>query len=268
MTGMRQEFSSDRRVAGIRGRLTWSGFCLFSCAFLLGPSALDAQGDYQVVAVAEGATLKGQAVFHGDVPEVRQLLITKDEEVCGTGYRERYDVIIEDGGGLQGVVVFIEDVDAGKAWPNAGQDHVLDQRNCTFAPHLQVVPRGADLKIVNSDPVLHNIHSYERIGRARRTLFNFGQPPEKGAITQPLRPRRGNQIRLQCDAHDFMQGWIFAADSPYSVVVDRDGSFRIDDIPPGEYTIKAWHPFLGVQEQTVIVGSGGSSEITFDFTGG
>lgn len=268
MTRTQQRFSSKGGVGGAYRHVAWSGLCVSLFTFLLGPSALAAQGDYQVVAVAEGATLKGQAVFHGDVPEARQLLITKDEEVCGTGYRERYNVIIGDGGGLRGVVVFIEDVDAGKAWPDAGQGHVLDQRNCAFAPHLQVVPHGADLKIVNSDPVLHNVHSYERIGRARRTLFNFGQPPGKGAITQPLRPRRGNQIRLQCDAHDFMQGWIFAADSPYSVVVSGDGSFQIDDIPPGEYTIKAWHPFLGVQEQTVTVGPGGSNEITFEFTGG
>ena len=119
----------------------------------------------------------------------------------------------------------------------------------------------------NSDPVLHNIHAWELMDEGGRTLFNLGQPPEREVIIQALRPRRGSRIRLECDAHDFMQGWIYAADSPYAVATNEDGSFRIDGIPPGEYTITAWHPFLGVREQVVELEPGGEGEVTFDFTG-
>ena len=224
-------------------------------------------GTYQTVTVTEGASLTGRVLFTGDTPAPRRLLITKDVEVCGEGYRERHDVVVGNGGGLQNVVVFIEGIEEGKAWPDAGQGHALDQVNCEFSPHLQVIPSGSDLDIINSDPVLHNIHTYELIGRARRTLFNFGQPPDRGTITRAIRPRRGNQIRLECDAHDFMLGWIYATDSPYYAVVGTDGRFDIADIPPGTYAVKAWHPFLGIQEQEVTLGAGGADEITFQFSG-
>ena len=243
------------------------GLFLSVLALAPGPEPVLAQGAYQVVTVTDGATLSGHAFFRGEVPAARRLLVTKDEEVCGFGYRERRDVVVGDAGELQGAVVFVEGVTEGKGWPDADEHHMVDQKDCMFQPHVQVVPRWADMDIVNSDPVLHNIHAWELMGDRGRTLFNLGQPPEKEVITQAVRPRRGNQIRLECDAHDFMQGWIFAADSPYAVVTGADGTYRIDGIPPGAYTLKIWHPFLGLQERSVTLGAGRSGEVEFDFTG-
>ncbi len=241
--------------------------CFMLLALSLGPRGLEAQSDYEVTPVTDGATLSGRAVFHGEVPPVRRLLVTKDEEVCGFGYQERQDVSVGEAGELSEAVVFLEGVTAGKPWPNGEVRHVVDQRDCVFQPNLLVMPRWVDMDIVNSDPVLHNIHAWELIGERGRTLFNLGQPPEKEVITQALRPRRGNQIRLECDAHDFMQGWIFAADTPYTVATGEDGTFEIGDIPPGEYTLKVWHPYLGMREQSVTLGSGQFAEVEFDFTG-
>lgn len=222
--------------------------------------------DYQVEAVTSGAVLTGGVSFSGDVPEASELLITRDFEVCGIGFRERREVDVAESGGLRSVVVFINDVESGKSWPDAPDGYLLDQRDCFFEPYIQVVPRGVDLQIANSDPVLHNVHGYELIDdRRRRTLFNLGQP-EEGVISRPLRPRRGQQVGLECDAHDFMLGWIFAADNPYAVVVDSLGSFTIPDLPSGTYTVAAWHPFLGVEEQQVTVTEGVTAEIAFQFT--
>lgn len=221
---------------------------------------------YRVEAVTNGAILTGGVLFSGDVPEASELLITRDFEVCGLGFRERREVDVAESGGLRSVVVFINDVGNGKPWPDAPDGYLLDQRDCFFEPYIQVVPRGVDLKIANSDPVLHNVHGYELIDdRRRRTLFNLGQP-EEGVISRPLRPRRGQQVGLECDAHDFMLGWIFAADNPYAVVVDSLGSFSIPDLPSGTYTVAAWHPFLGVKEKQVTVTEGATAEIEFQFT--
>jgi hypothetical protein len=220
---------------------------------------------YEVSVVKGGAKLTGRVVFEGEVPKPQQLLITRDLEVCGVGFREHADVDVAPAGGLRAVVVYIEGVESGKAWPEAPEGYVLDQIGCYFDPYVQVVRRGAELYIINSDPVLHNIHAYEMIDGRRRTLFNLGQP-EEGAIKKALRPRRGEQIRMECDAHDFMLGWIFAVDNPYAVVVDADGHFAIDDIPPGTYAVQAWHPYLGIQDRVVVLHPGGVGEIVFEFS--
>ena len=222
---------------------------------------------YQVVTVRDGATLAGRVTFSGEVPRPSRLLITRDIEVCGAGYRERNQIAVGEGGGLGDVVVFIERIDAGKAWRATPEGYVMDQEDCYFDPVVQVIQWGAELNIVNSDPVLHNIHSYELIGGARRTLFNFGQPPEKGVITRAVRPRRSRHIRVECDAHDFMLAWVFVAENPYAVVVDAKGRFTMADIPPGRYTVNAWHPHLGGRQQEITVSAGGVGEITFQFSG-
>ena len=219
---------------------------------------------YEVGAVSDGAGLRGQVSFSGDVPEASELLITRDFEVCGLGFRERREVDVGESGGLRSVVVFIVGVESGKPWPEAAEGYGLDQRDCFFEPYIQVVPRGVDLQILNSDPVLHNVHGYELIGGSRRTLFNLGQP-DKGMISRPLRPRRGQQIGLECDAHDFMLGWIFAADNPYAVVVDSAGEYMMQGVPPGTYTVGAWHPFLGIMEQEITVAAGTVNEVDFRF---
>ena len=196
-------------------------------------TSVAAQSVYREVAVADGAQLVGTAVFHADIPDPRRLLVTKDEEVCGFGYLERNEVAVGEEGGLAGVVVVVEGVQAGKAWPDERSGHVLDQKDCVFLPHLQVVPKTADMNIVNSDPVLHNLHAYELMDASARTLFNLGQPPGEGVIVRPLRPRLSNLVRLECDAHDFMQGWIYADDSPYWAVTRKRRDLRHRRRPAG-----------------------------------
>jgi len=222
--------------------------------------------------------IEGQVRFSGTPPEPLQLLITKDMEVCGEGFRERREVDVAPRGGLRGVVVFLDEVKGGKNWEptvgteagagaEAGADReraTIDQEKCRFQPRIQVVPRGADLDVVNSDPMLHNIHAYELIGRARRSLFNISQP-ESGTVEQELRAERSNHVSLECDSHDFMQGWIFVADNPYAVVVDEDGRFTLSDVPPGTYTLRAWHPKLGTLEQEVDVPPGGAAPVMLTY---
>lgn len=232
------------------------------------PALAQTGGRYEVAAVDGAATLAGRVVFEGRVPRARRFFITKDVEVCGVGYRERQEVEVAEGGGLRNVVVTIEGIARGKDWPERAGHYELSQEACLFAPHVQVVRSGEELDILNPDPVLHNVHAFELIGDAQRTLFNFGQPPEEPVITTPVRPRRAHEIRLECDAHDFMLGWIYAADTPYTVLVDDEGTFAIDGVPPGTYTVRAWHPYLGTQEQDVTLAPGETGEATFTFVPG
>lgn len=238
-------------------------------AALLGWCATPASAQrvqYEVGPVEQPATLTGQVVFGGAVPRPRRFLITKDAEVCGVGYRERQEVDVSRSRGLRNVVVVIEGIERGKPWPAIPGHYELTQADCVFAPHVQVIRRGAALDIFNPDPVLHNIHGFELIRGHWRTLFNFGQAPEEEVITHAIRPRRGNHIRLECDAHDFMLGWLYSADTPYAVAVDADGRFTIQAIPAGTYTVTAWHPYLGTRQQQVTLPPNGRASRDFEFT--
>lgn len=165
-------------------------------------------------------------------------------------------------------MVYIEGIKQGKAWPK--KDFVINQKGCRFEPWMQVVRNGATVIVKNSDPVMHNINAKEMImlrgGRVvKRTIFNFAQP-KPGETPKKIKTRRSPFIAINCEAHNFMFEWMFAADNPYAVVVGEDGSFTIDDIPPWTYAIKAWHPRLGVQEVRITVPARGSIEVNFAFT--
>lgn len=235
------------------------GACVLA-GLLAIPSAAAA---YEVAPVAEAGSVTGKVLFKGEVPKPKRMLIAKNKEVCGEGYREIVEVAVSNGA-LANAVVVIDGIAKGKAWVAQQQKPLLDQKGCRFIPGMMVVTKGGDLDILNSDPVLHNIHTYEIIGPARRTLFNVGQPIQGSTITKPLKLRSGEWIKVECDAHDFMHAWMFAAPSPYVAVTREDGSFAVADVPPGKYKVRALHPVLGVKEGEVTVPAKGKAEITFE----
>jgi len=115
--------------------------------------------------------------------------------------------------------------------------------------------------------VLHNIHTYEIIGRAKRTIFNVSQPDKGFDFKEVVKARRGHWMKMECDAHNFMHGWRFLARNPYYSLTGDDGVFNITDVPAGTYKVIAWHPTLGKQVATVKVGAG-AAKINFTFSAG
>ena len=247
-------------------------FSLLGAALVfVGTWAGPAVAAYKEVAVSGGGSINGKMIFEGPLPDdaVERILITKNPEVCGTGEREVVWIDVKDGA-LRGAFVFIDKVAEGKPWAESEGGFLIVQKGCRFRPWAQVVKRGP-LTIRNSDPgVLHNINTREMIGVergrvARRTMFNFGQP-DPGDIVQEIKPRRSSFISINCEAHNFMFGFMLAPEHPYAVVVNEDGSYVIDDIPPGDYVLKAWHPSLGVQKVSITVPAGGTAQADFTFS--
>ncbi len=231
-----------------------------------------AKAKYKEVDVADGGTIKGKVTFEGALPEgaVERILITKNPEVCGTGEREIVWIDVKDGA-LRGTFVFLHKIKKGKKWskPKFGT-YMVDQKGCRFNPWAQVV-RPGPIIIRNSDKgVLHNINAREMIGVekgrvVKKGIFNFGQP-EPGEIKDKLKPRRSHYVGINCEAHNFMFGFIMAPVHPYAVVVGDDGSFALDNVPPGKYTLKAWHPTLGVMKTKLTVPAKGTVDANFKFT--
>jgi hypothetical protein len=233
-------------------------------AFGIGFAAVGSIHAYEALAIRDGGVIAGRVTLQGNAPAPKKVLIAKDNDVCGHGHAEHPTVSIGQDGALAGVVVHLEQIETGKAWP-ANARYELDQQKCAFTPALQVMPRGAELTIRNSDPVLHNIHPFEIIGSNRRTLFNLAQPTEGQINVMKIEPRRGRAIELTCDSHNWMSGWIYVVDSPYYAVAGADGGFEIGDVPPGEYKLVAWHPTLGTSEQAVKVAAKSKADVAIAF---
>ena len=185
-----------------------------------------AVAQYQVAAVADGGTIKGKIVFKGTVP-LKTVLPTKDKDTCG-GPRKDPLVIVGANGEVKDVVVSLKEVKSGKAWP-AAKPVALDQKGCVFSPHVQVMAPG-NIDVINSDPVLHNTHGYY----GKNTAFNLALPLQGGKVTRPL--RRPGVVRVDCDAHGWMEAWVVVVDNPYYAQTGADGTFSIGEVPAGEYT--------------------------------
>ncbi len=220
-------------------------------------------GKYRVEQVHHGARLQGSVTFKGAVPAPKVILISKDNNTCGTGNRQIQWVDLGDRRGLRNVAVYIASMDHGKAWNINPDGYLLDQKSCHFTPNFLAIPKGEKLRILNSDPMMHNIHMYEIVGRIRKTLFNKGQPERGTEFIKAINTRRGNTIKVECDAHNFMHAWIFVPENPYFDLVDAVGRFEMDSIPAGNYQVKAWHPTLG--EQTAEVTLRADQELTLNF---
>ena len=140
------------------------------------------------------------------------------------------------------------------------------QEKCRFEPFLGIMVNKGELTAINKDATLHNIHTYELIGKARRTVFNVSQPEAGDTFTKTIKLRKGAGMKVDCAAHDFMHGFVFVARNPYFAVVDENGEFEIGDIPPGKYKIKVWHGQLGeLKGGKVEVSAGGVATVDFSY---
>lgn len=210
---------------------------------------------YTEAPVDNGGTITGKVTYAGKVP-TRTILPTKDQDVCGD-LREEPEVRVDGEGGVEDAIVFLQGVESGKAWTEEAKTPVLDNKSCVFEPHVQAVPAGS-LAINNSDPVLHNTHGFY----GRRTAFNIALPNQNAPVDVDL--KRPGQVRVECDAHGWMLGWVYVVDNPYVMVTEEGGSFEIADVPPGEYTLIANQAYTGPIEMTVTVEAGETVEVPIE----
>lgn len=210
---------------------------------------------YEVRAVEGGGTIEGVVRFNGAV-EMRTIIPTKDMAVCGAP-REEPVIRVGADKAVESAVVYLVGVTAGKAWPAAAAAPKLNQENCRFHPEVQVIAAGP-LDVMNSDPVLHNTQGFY----GRRSAFNIALPNQGQVI--PVELQRPGAVRIDCDAHGWMEGWIYVVDSPYHATTGVDGAFSITDVPPGEYTLMAVQPSTGPVEMKVTVAAGQATRLDIE----
>ncbi len=218
--------------------------------------------DYEAMDVTDGGTITGVVSFDGAVPAMKKLDVTKDVNVCGKIDHHDESLIVSGTNGLANVVVKITSIAEGKGFDAMGASFEVDQNGCAFVPHVTLVPAGTPLTIFNSDGVLHNIHTYSETNKA----VNIAQPGFKKKMTQTF--GEAEIIRVACDVHNWMGGYIAVADHPYYAITDANGNFEISGVPVGTYTLEYWQETLGTQTAEVTVAAGASVEANAMFAAG
>lgn len=217
-----------------------------------------ALGQYASVPLSAPGKISGRVTFAGTVPPLGPETRDKDPEVCGSTH-DNQTLEVGPQGGLKNVVIYLKDIKAGKAMTPVVAD--LDQVGCTYVPHVQAIPIGSTLNLLNHDPVLHNIHALEN----GSTAFNYAMPQSVRKIPKHL--VKPGFLVIKCDVHNWMNGVVAVLDNPYFAVTDASGSFTLDLVPPGTYTIAAWHERLGEKTQSVTIGAREKAKIGFAFSG-
>ena len=217
------------------------------------PAPPSAAGPYQAVAaVADAGSVSGTITLAGPVPDLKPREVTRDKEACGGDHKPNPSLVLGPGNTVADALVTLVGVKSGKAF-DAGAP-LLDQKKCLFYPYVQVLPAGSELTLLNSDPVLHNVHAYDA---ANATVFNVGTPLQ--GIKVPQKIAAAGLIRVKCDVHPWMTAFVYAADTPYAAVTGKDGKFSLDKVPPGTYTLRVWHEVLGTKERSLTVPPNGAA---------
>jgi plastocyanin len=188
---------------------------------------------YDELEVKDGGQIMGHVKFVGAQPKLAPVTVNKNEDVCGKE-KPSEALILGKEGGVRFAVGYIENMEKGKAIVRKKQTD-LNQEKCVFAPHVLSMTKGTELATTNSDTVLHNANM-EVDGRQ---MFNFGQPKQNQVIVKMV--RKTGQVDITCDSHTHMRSYAMVFDHPYHAVTDDSGTFTIDNVPPGKYTVKVWH---------------------------
>lgn len=222
-----------------------------SSLFVVAASSVSA-ADYKVVSggVKDGGTVSGRVTFNGTPPAPVMLKVDEDVKACG-GDRPSDELVISASRGIQNVVLSLETVAAGKDW-ELGEEFTYDQKKCTFVPRIMLVKPNMAGVVLNSDSVGHNLHTIST------GIYNINKKIQPGAkmVVAKDQIRKSGRIRAKCDIHSWMGGWWIVAETPYTVVSDKDGNFSITNVPPGTYTLTIWHEKLRASEQKVVVKTG------------
>jgi len=171
------------------------------------------------------------------------------------------EVVTGDGGALANVIVYVKTGLDGYSFPAPAAAADITQEGCQYHPHVVAMQVGQNIDVVNKDQTTHNIHPIPKDNRE----WNESQPPGAAPIVKSF-TREEVAIPVKCNVHPWMKAYMAVMPNPYFQVTDKDGKFDLKNLPPGTYSLVAWHELYGASDpQTITIGPKESKAVTFTF---
>ncbi len=227
---------------------------------------------YTVVSVDDGGTLKGRIILSGKVPRARSyhLINAPNIEYCsrisdGKGHRLLFDFTVSQNRGLKDTIIQLVNVDKGKPFsPNMQIFHV---NRCRANRYVIGARNGEDILLENTDPIQHEIATYEIRNIYSDQTSNRPLPNKSSQVRSVFVRKDAEVFLIKCNLHPFLQTHAYLAQNPYFTISDSDGNFSIKDIPPGTYEVLAQHPYIQTLKKTITIPSRGEANLDFVFKG-
>lgn len=215
--------------------------------------------------------ITGKVRFQGNEWQRKKLDITTADQFCVRGHQPdglmSETFLMGANGALGNVVVYLKEGASGGKWETPTEPLVLDQVKCQYVPHVAVLQLGQPLVIKSEDETLHNVHMIGPAVPGGEQNLSMSHPSE----LKPMVLKRPEvALRVWCEVHNWMEAWIAIVPHPFHAITGADGTFTIENVPPGKYLLAAWHEKFGEkgeQLQEVVVPAGGTATVEdFVFT--
>jgi plastocyanin len=212
--------------------------------------------------MATVGSVTGGVKFDGVAPKPKKINMAS-EPACAAAHPGGVvdpEVVVDAKNNLANVIVYVKEGLGDRAFDTPKQAAELDQQGCMYVPHIVAVMTGQSITVKNADQTTHNIHPSPKNNRE----WNKSQAAGAPDITDVF-AREEVAIPVKCNVHPWMKSYIAVFKHPYFAVSGADGSFTIKDLPPGTYTLEAWHEKYGTSDQTVTIGAKEAKTVTFTF---
>jgi len=222
---------------------------------------------YQEIEVISGGAIKGKVIMTGKMPypRVYHLILFPNIDMCSEietddeMNRVLDDFKISEDGGLKDVVITLEHIEAGK--PFNKEPIVINSEDCKFSPDVNTVRQGEAFQVNNLDAVMHNSQLYQ--AERGKIIQNLPVPPEEVIDGKVTFQKKYKIFQMICGMHEFMQTWGYRVQNPYYFITKLGGEFKIDNIPPGDYNLNAWHYLMKPQNQKIHIAKNETIDIKF-----